>query len=582
MDRFPKIFREDEWKRLEIKPKQLETVVSRLLSEFNLDLAGLEEIKGGDFIAIALNKLGEETKSLVRARSYVIGLEREDVEDLYEDMLSEGATSAVFITSSHFTKEAKEFVKHIPLRLVDGVELGGFLKEHIVMRAELAFLSGFTDERVVNYFKKHSLKRFLGIFGSRETIGEVDRRYMPVGQFSVKRITRDVETTRYIYVDLNSGTVFHMEGNMMEEDDFVKRILDLPPESRMHLLDLIKHGELEHAHMKGKPLEILEKERLVWVQGKSEGRGIFDILIGEITDIVSIIAREVTATGGKEATGGSGVETKKYVRARMVKPNIDGSYDIGRFIESGPEIDPEFDPDPVNYSPEDVVNVLKNVYRWKEISFVQMAYLPYYRCKYVSQFGKERFKKLFTPKFKKFVPKPTEYTWLYRFIDKFPAIPYLAIALGYLFLYQGGLEKTRVFSSAFIFLFMALVVGVLLKMIFRTERRIPRYGGTIVKHGFPSIHALASIGATAFVYFIDPRFVLLLAPLGLLYMYSRIKLGVHSERDIVGGAIIGLAIGIFCGIYVLEIDLGQDIENIFNILFFAFPIVWTIAEQRIR
>ncbi len=585
MDRFPRFFKEEEeWKSLEIKPKQFEDIVSRLLSEFNLDLQELEKIEEGDTIAIAINKLGEETKSLVRTRSYTIGLEMEDVEDLYEDMLRNKAISAIFITSSHFTKEAKEFAKHVPIKLVDGVELGKLLSEYGVPTTELAFLSGFTDKKVLGYFKRQRAKKFLGLFGSRETIEEIDRMYIPMGQFSMKKTTRDLETSSYLYVDLTSGSVFHMEENRIEEDDFIKRILDLPEESRVHLLDLIKHGELEHEHLKGKALDILEKERLIGIRGKNEGGGVLNILMNEITSTMNIFIGGLTSISSKETSAKEReITTTKYVRARIDKPVIDASFDIGHFIESSTEINPEFDPDPVNYSPEDVVDVLKRIYKGNDVSFVKMAYLPYYRCKYIIDTGRERFKKLFTPKFKQFVPKPTAYTWIYRTIDRFPAIPYLIIALGYLLLDLGKLKKIHVLSSAFIFLSIAVIMGVLLKVIFKTERKIPRYGGTIVKYGFPSIHALASIGAIAFVYFVDPMFALLLAPLGLLYMYSRIKLGVHSERDILGGAITGLIIGIFCGIYILlGIYLEPDIETVLGVLFFVALLTLTTIELRTR
>jgi len=588
MDKFPKLpsfFKEEEeWKGLEIEPKKFEAIVSRLLSEFNLDLKELKRTENEDIIAIVTNKLGEETKSLIRARSYTIGLEEVDVEDLYEDMLRNKANSAIFITSSHFTKEAKKFAKHVPVRLVDGVELGKLLSEYEKPEAELAFLSAFTDREAVRYFKRQRAKKFLGMFGFRETIGEIDRRYIPVGHFSMKKVTRDLELTKDLYVDLTGGNVFHMEEDRIEEDSFVKKILDLPEESRTHLLDLIEHGELYHGHLEGKPLDILEKERLVSIQERGRGGGILDILMDEVTSTVNIATSEITSLTHKAPTPGErAIVTSKYVRASVSKPGIDSSFDIGHFIESSTEIDPEFDPDPINYPPENVANVLKKIYKGNEVSLVEMAYLPYYRCKYVTEAGRVRFKKLFTPKFKPFVPRPTPYTWIYRIVDRFPAIPYLIIGLGYLFLNLDKLETViHVFSSAFIFLFMAVVIGILLKVIFKTERKIPRYGGTIAKYGFPSIHALASIGGIAFIYFVDPMFALALAPLGLLYMYSRTKIGVHSETDIIGGAVIGVTIGILCGVYVLGIYLDPTIETIFGAMFFIAPLILTIAELRMR
>lgn len=407
---------------------------------------------------------------------------------------------------------------------------------------------------------------------------------MPVGHFTLKKTTRDTETTRDLYVDLNGGIVFHMEENILEEDDFIKKILDLPPESRAHLLDLIEHGELYQEHMEGKALDILEKEKLVQIQGKGRGGGILDILMDEVTSTVNIATSEMTSLTHKAPTSGEQtIVTTQYVKASIRKPSIDMSYDIGHFIESSIESNLGFDPDPINYSQEDVVEVLSRMYKGNEVSYVRMVYLPYYRCKYATEAGRVRFKKLFTPQFKPFVPRPTAFTWIYRIIDRFPAIPYLIIGLGYILLNLDTLDAVmHVFSSAFIFLITAVATGVLLKVIFKTERKIPRYGGTIVKYGFPSIHALASIGGIAFIYFVDPMFALLLVPLGLLYMYSRIKIGVHSETDILGGAVIGIIVGILCGIYVLSTPLEPTVERILAIMFFIALIVLTITESKLR
>ena len=585
MDRFPKfprIFRGEEWKPLEIKSEQLEAIVSRLLSEFNLDFRELKRIENGDMLAIATNKLGEETKSLVRVRSYTIGLDEEDVEDLYEDMLRKEATSAIFITSSHFTKGAKKFAKYVPVRLVDGVELGKLLSEYEKPEVEFAFLSRFTDEEVVRYFKGGEKRKFLGI-PSTGKIEEIDKRYIPLGHFSMKRITGDLETVTNLYVDLNSGNVLYLEENRIEEDNFIKKILDLPEESRSHLLDLMEHGELDYEHLKGKPLDILEKKGLIGIRERGRGGSILDILTDEITSTITIATSELTTATHKTPTPVERAIVKsKQVRTTIDKPAIDTSFDLGHFIESA-EIDPSFTPDPINYSSEDVLNILKRIYSECEVSFQGMTYLPYYKCKYASGARITRFERLFAPKFKPFVPKPAMYRGIYSLIDRFPAIPYLVIGLGYLLLNLDKLEDViHVFSSAFIFLSMAVVIGIILKVIFKTERRIPRYGGTIAKYGFPSIHTLASIGGIAFIYFVDPMFALLLLPLGLLYMYSRIKMGVHSDVDVIGGAIVGIIIGIFCGIYVLNIHLDLTIEIILGALFFIAPLILTVMELGMR
>ncbi|MBN2014624.1 MAG: restriction endonuclease [Candidatus Altiarchaeota archaeon] len=590
MDGFPSFFKKDEeWSKLGIESQELERIVSELLKEFNVQLKELEtSIETDDITAVCVNALGEETKSLVRVRSYRIGLTDEDVEDLYEDMLETKATSALFITDSHFTKEAKKFAKHVPIRLMDGVELGKVLSAQAPAKAEFSFLTAFSEDEVVRYFKKYRLKKFLRIIGTHEGIEEIDKRYMPVGHFAVKKVTRDVEKTKNIYVDLSSGNIFNIRGNRVEENNFFKKILDLPEESQEHLLDLIKYGKLRRKYIEGKPVNILEKENLVNVEERGRVPSTLDIIMDEITSTVKITTSEVSTLKHKTPEEEKiNVETHGYVKEILNKPVIDTSYDLKRFIESSIETNTEFDPDPVHYNPEKVAYVLDNIYPGEDISFVEMAYLPYYRCKYVSEYGAVRFKKLFTPRFKRFVPTYSPSTWIYQFIDTFPAIPYLLIALAYLLLNLDKWDEViHILAVAFIFITVAVLVGVLLKVIFRTERRMPRYGNTIIRYGFPSIHALTSSGAVAFAYFVDPLLALLLVPISLLYIYSRLKLGVHSETDIIGGLIVGVSLGILFGLYVIDkIQLPDDlkiVETILAALFFIVPLIVTVFETQYR
>lgn len=590
MDGFPSFFNKDEeWNKLEIEPKKLEKIVLSLLKEFNLELKKLEtSIETDDITAVAVNQLGEETKSLVRVRSYTIGLTEEDVEDLYEDMLNIQATSAVFITDSHFTKEGKNFAKHVPIRLVDGIELGRILSEEVPAKAEFAFLSAFRDEQVVRYFKHHKMKKFLRVIGTQEKIEEIDKRYMPVGHFAVKKVTRDVEKTKNMYVDLSSGNIFNIRGNRIEENNFFKKILDLPEESQEHLLDLIKYGKLRRKYIEGKPVNILEKEKLVNVEERGKIPSTLSMVMDELTSTASITTSEIsTSTHKTPEEEKTEVETHGYVKEILSKPTIDTSYDLKRFIESKKAPNSEFEPDPVHYKPDKVAYVLDNIYPTEDIYFVEMAYMPYYRCKYVSEYGAVRFKKLFTPRFKKFVPTNSPISLIYRFIDMFPAIPYLLIGLLFLLLNMDKLDYVfHVLSTAFIFITVAVLIGIILKVVFKTERRMPRYGNTIVKYGFPSIHALTSMGAVAFTYFIEPYIALLLLPIGLLYIYSRLRLGVHSETDVIGGSIIGVVLGILFGLYVVnKIQIPDElkiVEMALAALFFIVPLIVTIVETRYR
>lgn len=170
---------------------------------------------------------------------------------------------------------------------------------------------------------------------------------------------------------------------------------------------------------------------------------------------------------------------------------------------------------------------------------------------------------------------------LYYIADRTPEVPYIILAISYIIYLKDTAKILHIFASTFIFATLVLVAGILLKIIFKTRRRVPRYGNSTLSYGFPSMHGMASIGALAFTYFIDPFIALILAPIGIFYVYSRIKIRVHNITDMVGGAIIGIVIGAFSGLYVLNnIHLSRDIELILTLLFFTTPILSALIRAR--
>lgn len=170
---------------------------------------------------------------------------------------------------------------------------------------------------------------------------------------------------------------------------------------------------------------------------------------------------------------------------------------------------------------------------------------------------------------------------IYKIADKTPEVPYIILAISYILYLKNTIKILHIFSSAFIFAALVLFVGVLLKITFKTKRRVQRYGNSVLKYGFPSMHGMASIGALAFTYFISPLISIILIPVAIFYIYSRIKMGVHGITDVVGGAILGIIIGAFSGWYVLNnIYLSHNIEAILTILFFTTPILSAVIRAR--
>lgn len=169
------------------------------------------------------------------------------------------------------------------------------------------------------------------------------------------------------------------------------------------------------------------------------------------------------------------------------------------------------------------------------------------------------------------------------FIDKIPEFPYFILALTYTLYHPEKPLITHIFSTAFIFMILTLTVGAALKVMFKTKRPKNHYRMPILKYDFPSLHSLISIGAIAFLYYVDWKYSLIMIPFGLAYIYSRLRLGVHTIEGILGGVAIGLLIGVFSGAYLLKnLHLSQNLEELFTILFYILPALATVLRLKTK
>ncbi|MEA3255378.1 MAG: phosphatase PAP2 family protein [Candidatus Altiarchaeota archaeon] len=576
-----------EEEELGIESKRLREIISRVLSEFDLELKSIEEIEGkkGDLLAICSDKLEEKVTSLIRISTDIEGVERFDVEDLYEDMLQGKSRTAVFITTSYFFKETKEFAEELPVKLIDKIKLSEIIAEIEAIKRERAFVSDMSDRDVVNYFQRRIRGVTWGKLGLMipETIAGIDRRYAPVGAFILKRVEDTMEDRRPVYIDLSSGDILYIDEGAIKKDGFMKNILNLPKKSREHLMDLVEHGELHHEHIEGKHLTILEKKGLVSKYEKKSGGLLGSILKEIMTAFIEIISQVgelvTTSTTRPIPPPGAAPPVKKRVMAHINIPLFDQPYNLGRFMEVS-KASEGFDPDPKIYEPEEIEEILNRTTNY-EVKFEYMVYFPYYLGKYSSRKG-ERYMRLYSAKFKEFFPRPSSYGLLHHIINKYPELFYILVAVLYIGYSINEIEGIKqVFSAALIFMVICGITGTLLKAAFKTEREVPYYGVSIFRYGFPSLHSLLSIGLIGFVYFIDPIgpvFSLALIPVGLIYGYSRIRIRAHTLADVVGGGIIGLIIGILSGMYLLSIDFPEPVGTILAALFILTPFISIIVR----
>jgi membrane-associated phospholipid phosphatase len=599
-DDFDKFWIElEKEKLLGIDPETLTKVLARLLKEFSLELKSVTEAEQkslissaaespGDLVVISLDKLGKEVKSLVRIEKDSTAIEKDDIEDFYSDMIDSGSMNAIFLTNSYYTKEAKEFAQGTPLRLVDRKELSDIVYEIESMSLQRAFVSEIGDQYVTNHFRVKLKNKLTNvILKLKDTINEIDRRYLPIGFFTVKKVQDAVEKREHAYIDLASGELYYIDEGRLMKTDVVKKILELPPEPKKTMLDLMEAGALPLDHMSGKSLDILAKSGLVMVYEQKKTGGIAK----EISSIISFVVAEITEPIIRRGELGPGMTTtvNKFVSAHLKVPPLDHPYNLEYFMEVTNSSE-DYEPDHERYKPEEVAEVLSKM-TGGEVKYNYNVYFPYYLCKYSGPQG-VKYERISSPKFKDFFPKASEYNTFYHIIDKFPDLPYLVLAflyIGYISASKVELAKlTHVFSSTLLYVGLALAVGIVLKGIFRTQRTTPfyatqDYGIKVFRYGFPSLHSLASCGAISFCYFIDPLGPLLsvlMIPIAITYIYSRLRIGAHSKTDVVGGAIIGFFVGVIAGILILGTKLPDMVEMVLSLLMIAGLIGSIIARLK--
>lgn len=451
-----------------------------------------------------------------------------------------------------------------------------------------AFVSDIDDTYVTKYFRTKLKNKLTNrILKLKDTINEIDRRYVPIAFFTIKKVQETVEKREHAYIDLTNGELYYIDEGKLMKTDIVKKILELPQEPKKQLLDLMEQGALPLDHMHGKSLDILLKKGLVEVydQRRTGGFG------NEVASLFSFIVAEVSEPLIRRGEYGPGVTTQvnQFVESGIKVPPFDHPYNLEYFIEAS-NASEGFDPDAVKYTPEEVAEVLSKM-TGGEAKFNYYVYFPYYVCKYSGPQG-VKYERISSLKFKDFFPKASEYNAFYHIIDKFPDLPYLLLA----FLYIGyiGYTKTdvmvvtHIFSSTLLYVTLAIAVGIVLKGVFRTQRTTPfyatqDYGIKVFRYGFPSLHSLASSGAVSFAYFINPLGPLLsvlMLPIAVTYIYSRMRIGAHSSIDVIGGAIIGFFLGIISGILILGTKLPDIVEIILSLIMAVALIVSILARVK--
>jgi membrane-associated phospholipid phosphatase len=595
-----------------------EIIAKVLKKEFNLELISLEEeeIEGGEekeasyYLAKGKDELKggwREILTLICTKSFPMEICKEDIQHFWQDIMNKRARYGIFITPGYFTRGVIEVASHLPIKLVSGRELSELLSNLEHIEAKEAFLSEKTNREAKEFFEQKKKKKFLGIFGTQEQVESVEGAYRPVGLFTIRKLIGkgdeeegEKETKSQIFVDLHTAEIYKIERDRLKKDKFLRKTFELEKETREHVLSAIEHGVFDFEHLSKKDLVILKKKGFLkkHLEEKKEEKNLLVLLSDELLFLVRIFTDffgEVLNMKPTKSPSTTSTEMKK--ESLIQPPEVTPSYNLNNFLEKSENIDTkEFKPDQIKYEVEEVNRTLSRLYGGEEgcdVTFDHLIYLPYYKCRYLDKNLNYRHSLYFPTKFKHFAfPSTTtlgtKHSGIYTFIDKTPEIPFLFLALAYsAYIYPDIKKIAFVFSSSLIFILLALILGILLKAIFKTRRKVPYLSSSVLRYGFPSLHSLTSIGTISFVYFIPEIGLLLslaLLPLGFLYIYSRLKLGVHSMLDVVGGAIIGSILGFLSGYFFLKmkiLPLSYDMQLIFATLFFILPLfsIWYRIEK---
>jgi len=163
---------------------------------------------------------------------------------------------------------------------------------------------------------------------------------------------------------------------------------------------------------------------------------------------------------------------------------------------------------------------------------------------------------------------------LYCLIDVIPEFPYFLMAL--FFVFGEDISRARhVLAVLFIYVFLGILSGMLVKYLTKSERPKQHYKISIISYDVPSLHTLISVGLVSFTYFIDPKYAVALVPVGIIYMQSRVSLGYHTRKAVLVGAAMGAAVGFMTGYLLWKITLPEPVEVLFVVLVLSTPLFAT-------
>jgi hypothetical protein len=247
----------------------------------------------------------------------------------------------------------------------------------------MCFIADKEKTEVRAYFNK----RRGSVFGSKDEIKSIERRYATLGSFTVgwseetttgffTKVKKSRDRKNVFYVDLTDATLYFVRRNLLakkpavEETDFLEKIMDLPPKALEFFSDILKgcgisYHELNRKHflfLDGNPdmMMILRARELIYVEPKLTGT--------------------------------------EYSAKMSTPPFESRGYDLGSFLSVEKKAVEDREKDELKKRPADVLWRLEKLLQGKG-EFSGFVYLPYDKCTYVDKEGRSRHDELISLKF---------------------------------------------------------------------------------------------------------------------------------------------------------------------------------------
>jgi len=446
---------EDKPEEAGINPADFENIVVTFLGHMGFGVDSKTIVEDGlDIIAKTTNPLGGNIPSFIRARMSASEVGEDEIQGLWNEAKKQNALRAAFITTADFTSAAKEFAKDKPISLINRYELADTIHTYgldtdtklISILEKTAITERYFKSEKYSFIadksrgeveaalnKKSTGGRFSLLRKKKKLKAQVNGRYAPVGVFDIRKVEyvtsdeapetiREVRTEFFTHVNLNSGELYYVRRKKprrlfggdrrdyvysVEKSDVLAEVLELPPESKEHLLDLMDHGSLPYDELKGKHLSILEKKGMVEIHEKTSS-GTRDRLLRTFSELAVKLSDELLDLmhfGAEYSPKSKPSEIKpkeegKVVSVELKMPHLGGGiYNIQDYLLTESGIDESFRQEPIKYQSSEVARILKSAFR-ADVGEKGVMFLPYYHCRYFDDEGKAvKHEKLITLKF---------------------------------------------------------------------------------------------------------------------------------------------------------------------------------------